>query len=180
MPKKQPPTDEEISLFRQEMSDVVPLLQNKVTPKKARRKPVPIKTLESERQVILDMMSDEYLHVDLESGEELFFARPGLQHKILRKLRRGQFQLTAELDLHGLNVEAARSALHQFLVDCIDENRKCVRVIHGKGLSSRHKGPVLKQMVNRWLRQRKEVLAFCSSIPAHGGTGAIYLLLRKG
>jgi len=173
------PDNDDFNLFRDSVSDVRQLKQDKVKPVHSRPKPVPRQTEASEKRVIVDMMSDEYEVADVESGEELLFIRSGLQSKVIRKLKRGQFSLQAELDLHGLNVEAARQSISEYLHSCQQEGYRCVRIIHGKGLSSKHKGPVLKQMVNRWLRQRKEVLAFVSAQPHHGGTGAVYVLLKK-
>ena len=98
---------------------------------------------------------------------------------MLRKLRRGQFQIGPALDLHGMTVATAREALTRFLHAARREGRSCVRIIHGKGNGSRHRGPVLKLKINHWLRQRDEVLAFCSARPVDGGTGAIYVLLRR-
>jgi len=173
------PDNDDFSLFRDSVKDVRQLKQDKVKPPPSRPKPVPRQTEASEQQVLADMMSDEFEAADIETGEELLFVRSGLQSKVIRKLKRGQFSIQSELDLHGLNVEAARQSISEFLHSCQEDGCRCVRIIHGKGLSSKHKGPVLKQMVNRWLRQRKEVLAFVSALPRHGGTGAIYVLLKR-
>jgi DNA-nicking Smr family endonuclease len=116
----------------------------------------------------------------METGEELFYCRSGLQHNVLRKLRRGHYAVEAELDLHGLRVAEARQALGTFLQNALERGIKTVRIIHGKGNGSLNKQPVLKGKVNHWLRQRAEVLAFCSARPVDGGTGAIYVLLRRG
>jgi len=117
---------------------------------------------------------------DLETGEELLFSRTGLQNRVLRRLRRGEYAIEAELDLHGLTRLEARQALSEFLHDCRARGCRCVRIIHGKGRGSQGKRPVLKQYVDHWLRQVDAVLAYCSAIPAHGGTGAIYVLLKRG
>ncbi len=116
---------------------------------------------------------------ELETGDELLFARPGLQNKVLRQLRRGQISVTAQLDLHGMNAPLARKALAAFLNRCQAEDHRCVRIIHGKGLNSEHKQPVLKQKLNIWLRLRDDVLAFCSAPRVDGGTGAAYVLLKR-
>jgi DNA-nicking Smr family endonuclease len=86
--------------------------------------------------------------------------------------------VAAELDLHGMTSELARSALREFMAECRRRDHRCVRIIHGKGRGSSNRGPVLKGKVNRWLRQRDDVLAFCSARPVDGGTGALYVLLR--
>jgi DNA-nicking Smr family endonuclease len=101
-----------------------------------------------------------------------------MQHNVLRKLRRGQFSISAELDLHGLRVEEARQALSHFLYHCRVNKKRCVRIIHGKGYRSANNQAVLKSKVNHWLRQHDDVLAFCSARAQDGGTGALYVLLR--
>jgi DNA-nicking Smr family endonuclease len=172
--------DSDSQLFRKQVGDVHPVSHDKIDFVKKKPKPYPIKGQEDEHQVIIDMMSDEFDSADIESGEELNYSKPGMPPKTLRKLRRGQFAIHAELDLHGMTVPAAREALAVFLHNCHQENLRCIRIIHGKGLGSSPKGPVIKTMVNKWLRQREDILAFCSAIPAHGGTGAAYVLLKKG
>ncbi len=127
----------------------------------------------------MDMMSEHFEPADWETGEELSYCRAGVQQAVLRKLRRGRFRVSAELDLHGMTVPRAREALVAFLRDARREGLSCVRVIHGKGNGSRHKGPVIKLKVNQWLRQREEIVAFCSALPVDGGTGALYVLLRR-
>lgn len=113
------------------------------------------------------------------AGDTLFFARPGLQQRIIRKLRRGQFSIGAELDMHGMIVREARNALTPFLINCRSRGIRCLRIIHGKGLSSRDGKPVLKMQLDHWLRQRLEVVAFCSARRNDGGTGAVYVLLKR-
>lgn len=112
-------------------------------------------------------------------GDGLWFARPGVQDATLRKLRRGYYSIGAELDLHGLRAEAARLALLEFIQTAHERRTRCVRIIHGKGYRSGPRGPVLKQKLNGWLRQRDDVLAFCSARIEDGGTGAVYVLLRN-
>ena len=127
-------------------------------------------------------MLQESLHSDvadpeLASGEELVFAREGIQSSVLRKLRRGQYHVQAEIDLHGLTVAEAKEALRGFLAHALDRHIRCVRIIHGKGLRSGHRGPVLKGTVNSVLRRIGPVLAFVSARQVDGGTGAVYVLL---
>lgn len=178
MSRKPPPADD-VALFRAHIGPVRRLERVRAEPRLRRPAPVPRQTLADERQVLIDLFSDEYHPAEHETGEELWFARPGLQHKALRKLRRGQFRVSAELDLHGMTVQVARQALSEFLQQCRTSDRRCVRIVHGKGNGSRHRGPVLKSMVNRWLQQRDEILAFCSAPPHDGGTGAVYVLLKR-
>lgn len=178
MAKKTPLSDEDQALFRAATSDVTPLMQERIPPFAPPPPPRPVQREADEQQVLLDMFSDTIDPSELETGEELLYCRTGVQHSVMRKLRRGQFSIATELDLHGLRVEEARLALGQFLHHCRQHHHRCVRIIHGKGNRSLKQQPVLKGKVNHWLRQRNEVLAFCSARPIDGGTGAIYVLLK--
>jgi len=111
-------------------------------------------------------------------AERQEFCRGSVPPRTWRRLRKGQLPVEEELDLHGFRVDAARGALASFLAECGQRDRRCVRVITGKGFGSRSSTPVLKAQVDRWLRLRDEVLAFCSTIARDGGTGAVYVLLR--
>lgn len=111
--------------------------------------------------------------------DRLLFLRPGLQRRLLLRLQRGRLAIDAELDLHGMTVNEARSALLAFLERCSQRQVRCARIIHGRGLNSPHGRPVLKRQVNHWLQQWQSVLAFCSAPHEDGGTGATYVLLRR-
>ena len=173
-----PEHDDAPELFRREMRDVRRIEGDRVAPQRRRPRAQPLKTLEAERQVLVDMLSDEHWPEDVETGEELVYLKPGLQSRLLQRLRRGHFAVNAELDLHGMNVAEARDALADFLRACALRDHRCVRIVHGKGRGSRHGRPVIKGKVDRWLRLRDEVVAFCSARPVDGGTGAVYVLLR--
>ena len=130
---------------------------------------------------VMAALLDEPLHPeDFESGDTLLYRGEGLQDSVWRKLRRGQFRLEAECDLHGLNRAHARLEVARFIARCQNERRRCVRIIHGKGNGSPNSGPVIKRDLDGWLRKRREVLAFCSARAHDGGFGALYLLLRAG
>ena len=172
-------SNDDSSLFRQAVGEVTPVSHDRVEPNRPPVRPLPRYTRADEEQVLADMLSDYFEPAELDTGEELYYVRPGLQNSVLRKLRRGQFRVSAVVDLHGMNVETARRTLVGFLAQARREHLTCVRVIHGKGKRSKHKGPVIKTKVNSWLRQRDEVLAFCSSRPIDGGTGAVDVLLRR-
>ncbi len=103
--------------------------------------------------------------------------RPQVQLGVLRRLRRGEYRVQREIDLHGLTVAEAKHALRQFLIDALEHEMRCVRIIHGKGLRSGHRGPVLKAAVNAVLRRTGAVLAYVSARQVDGGTGAVYVLL---
>ena len=171
-------SEEDSALFRKAIGNITKLEQDTIVLSKRKSKIKQQKT-EVEKITSQPLYDSEFEENHLERGDELFFAKPGVQKKILRKLRRGQIRIDEELDLHGMTVEMARNALQQFLVDCKEHSWRCVSIIHGKGISSDSKKPVIKNKVNNWLRQRDDVLAFCSSRQSDGGTGAIYLLLKR-
>jgi DNA-nicking Smr family endonuclease len=116
--------------------------------------------------------------VSSDSIEEIAFCRNMVSQRIFRKLRRGEFALEGEIDLHGMRLEEARSELKAFLSECAQRRLACVRVIHGKGARSGPAGPILKPSVQHWLARWDLVLAFVSAQPRHGGNGAVYVLLR--
>jgi DNA-nicking Smr family endonuclease len=115
----------------------------------------------------------------LETGDELSFKRDGIPDTVLKKLRRGEYVVDAELDLHGMNAADARNAMKDFLMNALSSHMRCIRIVHGKGRRSGPRGPVLKNLVNRWLRQIDAVVAFGSARPNDGGSGAVYVLLRN-
>ncbi len=172
-------TLEDQALFRHSVGPVKRLHHDRAEHVRKRPPPIPFSTLADERQVLEDMVSNAFDPFDLDTGEELYHCREGIQNAVFRKLRRGQFRVGAVLDLHGMTVSTAQQALTGFIRTARRQHITCVRIIHGKGNRSSHKGPVLKNKVNYWLRQRDDVLAFCSARPVDGGTGAIYLLLKR-
>jgi DNA-nicking Smr family endonuclease len=128
------------------------------------------------------LVLEEILHggadePELTAADPTLFARPGVPAATLRKLRRGQFRVQGELDLHGLSAEAAKLQLRDFLSAALQRNASCLRIVHGKGLRSGPRGPVLRQLVNTALRRTQQVLAFASARQVDGGTGAVYVLL---
>jgi len=176
-----PPNHEEAQLFQQAVEDVAPLpVPNRATISPPRLKPIPRQRKLDEQQVLRDSLSDP---IDIlesgETGEELFFTRPGIPKTALRKLKRGGWVIQAELDLHGMRSDEARLSLAGFLQHCARQDCRCVRIIHGKGLSSRNREPVLKHKLRHWLTQRDDVLAFCQARPVDGGSGAAIVLLKS-
>jgi len=170
--------DDDRQLFRKQMKGARPLKQDRVSHPPRRRKPVPQQRRRDEQEVIASLLSDDYDPAEIETGEELIYQRPGIQQRTWRKFRRGQFAIEAELDLHGRVVAEARELVNRFLNDAQAQGKRCVRIIHGKGLGAVDKLPVLKHKVNGWLRQKDAVMAFCSARPNDGGTGAVYVLLK--
>lgn len=175
--------DDAGSIFRQAVADASPLPTTDRHHERKKIKPPKPRMTEADNAEVLSQLLDpppEWLdNFDLSSGEELDYRFNGIQQSTFRKLKRGQFRVESELDLHGYTINTARDALSQFLLQCRNDGLRCVRIIHGKGWGSGNRGPVLKGRVDYWLRQRQEIIAFCSARPQDGGTGALYVLLRN-
>jgi DNA-nicking Smr family endonuclease len=125
-----------------------------------------------------ESMSDEFdVSTLLDVDDQMSFRRPGIGTDVTRKLRKGEWSIQGQIDLHGLRSDEARSAVGQFIRDAKRMGWRCVRVVHGKGLGSPGKEPVLKSKVQRWLVQKNEVLAFVQAKPSDGGAGALVVLL---
>ncbi len=169
--------EDEESLFMSEMAGVTPLKSdNKIKIRKKPKKPPQQYSSEGGDFVIDDVFSTAEMIEDC--PDILSFSRSGLQHKVLKKLRQGKNPVEQRIDLHGLTVEQTRAELFAFLGECEAAGIRHAIIIHGKGFRSKDK-PVIKPMVNRWLRAVDNVLAFHSAQPADGGNGAVYVLLKK-
>ncbi len=164
-------------MFRAAVRDVRPLRQPKPAPERPRRRPRAASRRADEARVLAESLTLDSTELDVESGEELAWRREGVSESTLRRLRRGHFAVRDELDLHGMTQDEARVALTAFLAEAGRQESRCLRIIHGKGRGSGHRGPVLKSAVNRWLRRHAAVRAFCSARWNDGGTGALYVLL---
>ncbi len=172
---------QERDLFRSAMAEVNPIEgEQRAQRPAAKPKPIPTQRLKDEAQLRQDMLSDHISDLEAESGEWLEFCRNGVQHATLKRLRKGQYSIQGELDLHGLTTAEAKSALIGFLDRARRQDWRCIRIIHGKGRGSPDQQPILKTRVNQWLRQWDGVLAFCSAPRHDGGTGALYVLLKRG
>jgi DNA-nicking Smr family endonuclease len=168
-------------LFRRAVAGVVPLPRSdRADIARPRPKPIAQQRQADEQQVLIDALADPWdWEAAVSTGEELFFSRPGVPTAALRKLRRGGWVIKGELDLHGHTGDEARVALAAFLNRCMLEDRRCVRIIHGKGHGSKNRLPVLKNKVRHWLMQREDVLAFCQARTVDGGAGAVIVLLKS-
>jgi DNA-nicking Smr family endonuclease len=141
--------------------------------------PVAVQRQRDEQAALREALSDEFdASTLLDTDEHLSFRRRGIGPDVTRKLRRGDWRIQRDIDLHGLRIEAAREALGAFIREVHRQGLRCVRVVHGKGLGSPGKTPVLKSRVHGWLIQKNEVLAFVQAMPAQGGAGALVVLLR--
>jgi DNA-nicking Smr family endonuclease len=172
------PEDEE---FRRATRDVEPLsAPRRVRLARAPAAPVPEQTRRDERAALEESLAGPRSIDDaIESGEELAFLREGLSRQLLRKLRGGHWVVQDELDLHGMNRVQAGASVSEFLRSCRAKHLRCVRIVHGKGLGSKNREPVLKGKLRKWLPVRDEVLAFCQAPAADGGAGAVLVLLKS-
>jgi DNA-nicking Smr family endonuclease len=182
IPEDEPAQEDtdEIRLFRDAVRGVRPLKSRAPLPRPPRVRPKARFTRADRAAVLKESLDGGLADPEVASGEELVFRRPHVQPQLLRRLRRGEFRVQREIDLHGLTVAEAKQALRMFLVQALEQHAHCVRIVHGKGLRSGHRGPVLKSAVNAVLRRSGAVLAFVSARPVDGGTGALYVLLEDG
>jgi len=179
MAKHSKTSTEDSDLFRRSIGPVRKLSSDRAPPGKKRPAPRPRARPAQDRPAVAGGFADSLPADEVGASDVLFFARPGLQKRLLLRLRRGQLQTGDELDLHGMTAAAAQNTLARFLAQSRERRLRCVSIIHGKGYGSKNSAPVLKNKLNNWLRQDPDVLAFCSSRPDEGGTGAVYVLLRS-
>ena len=182
MKKQRPPTEptpEERALFREEVEDVVPLVHDRVEHKLPLPLAIPRQREMDEILALAESLEAAPFEVMLEGGDELAFARNGIPKLVLRDLRAGRWVSQAQLDLHGLNRDQARAEMSQFIAMALTLGLRCVRIIHGKGLRSPGREPVLKELVRNWLANRKEVLAYAQTRASEGGGGAVTVLLKR-
>ena len=174
-------SDDDPEIFRRAIDGAKPLRTDPRVPE-PRKKPPPMarfsradeeKALEESLEVDIDTM-------EAANAESMRYHRPHVGKRTMSKLALGKYAVQAEIDLHGMSVAEARPRLADFIDYSLKQGLTCVRIVHGKGLGSGHRGPVLKSAVNRWLRKWDSVLAFVSARQVDGGTGAIYVLLDRG
>ncbi len=170
--------DEERELFRKAMRGVKPLLPEVVRVPAIRRRPAPRARFARADQLAVLRESIGPPDPDILPGDSLEYRREGVPATLLRRLRRGELRIEGEIDLHGMTEAAGTAALRGFLAEAASRDQHCLRVVHGKGLRSGHRGPVLKLAVHRLLRRLDAVLAFTSGGLRGGGTGATLLLLE--
>jgi DNA-nicking Smr family endonuclease len=140
---------------------------------------VPVQSHLNDHAVLAELAGDPSGRDDFyDTGEDETYLRPGVGPDVLRKLRRLEWSIRAELSVRRMTQDEAQAALAVFLRECMDRGLRCVRVIHGKGHRSPNREPVLKRRVKGWLARRDEVLAFCQAPPAAGGGGALIVLLK--
>ena len=172
-------TEAERNLFTRAVGKVAPIAnQERVWSPPQRPSTRPLQQDLDDEAVMHESMSDEFdISTLLDVDDQLSFRRPGIGTDVTRKLRKGEWSIQGQIDLHGLRSDEARNAMGQFIRDAKRMGWRCVRVVHGKGLGSPGKEPVLKSKVQRWLVQKNEVLAFVQAKPSDGGGGALLVLL---
>jgi DNA-nicking Smr family endonuclease len=172
--------EDEVALFREAVRDTTPIRPASRIPRVGELPPpLPVQSLLDGHDTIAESLDGDLpSEQSAETGQESSYLRAGLGRDVLRKLRRGHWVVQDVVDLHGLNRQEARLSLAEFLRACLRRGLRCVRVVHGKGLRSPGKEPVLKGKVRVWLLKRDEVLAFCEAPENQGGSGALLVLLK--
>ena len=170
----------DIDEFRRAMQGTKPLQHDERVPvEKPKPKPRATFSKADEKDVLMESLADDIDTIEHGYGAALRFHRAHVGKRTMRKLQKGGYSVQAEIDLHGMTLEEAKPRLADFIDYSASQGKLCVRVVHGKGLGSGDRGPVLKNAVNRWLRKWDCVLAFVSTRQVHGGTGAVYVLLQR-
>ena len=178
--EQQEKLEREANIFRASIGEVKPVAGSaRLSPSVPRPLLIARHRIADEEAALQESLSDDFsVETLMETDEALSYARSGIGADVLKKLRRGEWVTQGQLDLHGLRTEEAREAVGQFLRSAIKQGKRCVRIIHGKGLGSVNNVPVLKNKVRNWLVQKDEVIAFCQARAADGGSGALMVLLR--
>ena len=173
-------SDDESNLFRRSISGAKPLKSGERVPE-PKKKPAPKARFAraDEKKALEESLEADIDTIESANHENMRFHRQHVGRRTMRKLARGKYAVQAEIDLHGMTVAEAKPRLADFIDYSVKQNHLCVRIVHGKGLGSGDRGPVLKSAVSRWLRKWDSVLAFVSARQVDGGTGAVYVLLQQ-
>jgi len=173
-------SDDDDDLFRNAVSGAKPLrTEDRVEIPKRRPKPKARFTRADEKKALRESLEGDIDTMERGNADSMRFSRPSVGRRTMRKLSRGRFSVQAEIDLHGMTVAEAKPRLADFIEYSAQQGLLCVRIVHGKGLGSGDRGPVLKNSVFHWLRKWNTVLAFVSARQVDGGTGAVYVLLQQ-
>ena len=175
--------DDEKNLFKEAVRNVKPLkIKSKtIEAQSSAPKPKPIanKFLEDEKKVLLDSLSDDYIYEDGMLEDGLLFLSPGHSPDIIKKLKKGYWVVQGSIDLHGMVSQEAKSYIVDYIHQCKKKHIRCIRIIHGKGIGSKNKEPVLRNKVKNWLAQKDEVIAYAQAPKHDGGSGAVIVLLKE-
>lgn len=175
--------DDDFSLFQAQLRGVKPIKVDQADTGKAKLDRAQLAKLRQnasvrEHSTKVDGLSDQFV-IDVGPEDPLHWAANGMQEGQMRKLKLGQIAFDGSLDLHGMSVEKARDTLWEFLAEACKLEVRCVRITHGKAVRMDGRKPMIKSHVNTWLRQHPQVLGFTSCQPKHGGTGAVYVILKR-
>ena len=175
--------NDESDLFSDEMDGVAPLKKKNKVHLPARKMQTPGHLVRRLAAVTEKAVDDNHLATDqveiLSSNDVLEYKKDGVQNAVYKKLRMGKCPIDARLDLHRMTVEDARKEVFRFIQDCMKYDLRTVIILHGKGDRNPDKKAVLKSYLAKWLPDLDDVMAFHSAQIHHGGTGAVYVLLRK-
>mgnify|MGYP006108663539 FL=1 len=173
--------DDEENLFREAVKNVKPLKIKSKTIEIIGNKPKPIakKFLEDEQKVLVDSLSDDYIYEDGDLENGLLFLRSGHSPDIIKKLKKGYWVVQGSIDLHGMISQEAKSYIVSYIQECKKKHIRCIRIIHGKGIGSKNKEPILRNKVKNWLAQKDEVIAYAQAPRHDGGSGAVIVLLKE-
>ncbi|MEM1080966.1 MAG: Smr/MutS family protein [Pseudomonadota bacterium] len=178
-----PADEDDLNLFQKAVGPVRRMHSDRADTRPAPIKPRP-RMREADEAQVLQELSEAHPELDatlawLETGEELMWHRPGIQRRVLQRLRRGHWRVQDEMDLHQMNVDAASRSIRIFIQAALDRGLSCIKIIHGKGLRSGKDGPRLKALTARLLSRHAAVIAFATAPKTDGGTGAVYVLLKQ-
>lgn len=169
-----PVAPEDAALFRDAIGEVRRIEAEAAVPERPRPEPEARRFAQDEAEALVESRSPG---TETGDGELVAWRKPSLDERVLRQLKRGEFSISDEIDLHHLRAAEAEALLKRFLNEARGGFHPCVRIVHGKGLRSEG-APVLKQIVDRVLRQRGDVIAFASAPQGQGGSGAVLVLLE--
>lgn len=173
-------SDDESDLFRRSIDGAKPIKSGPRVPEPKKKPPPKARFSKAdEEKALQESLEADIDTIESANHENMRYHRPHVGKRTMRKLARGKFAVQAEIDLHGMTVAEAKPRLADFIDYSVKQNHMCVRIVHGKGLGSGNRGPVLKNAVSRWLRKWNAVLAFVSARQVDGGTGAVYVLLQQ-
>ena len=173
--------DEDKNIFQEAVKNVKPLKikSNTIEPSASKPKPIAKKFLEDEKKALLDSLSDDYIYEDGDLENGLLFLRSGHSPDIIKKLKKGYWVVQGSIDLHGMISQEAKSYIIDYIQECKKRHLRCIRIIHGKGIGSKNKEPVLRNKVKNWLAQKDEVIAYAQAPKHDGGSGAVVVLLKE-
>jgi DNA-nicking Smr family endonuclease len=171
MSRKQPSMDDIIGGVRR-------IKQDRITPYRKPLDATPKQRLLDNQRVLEELLQASDETTTFESGDEISYLRDGYSSRLLKKLRRGDYVIQDELDLHGLVATDAKLETHGFINECAADKVRAIRIIHGKGHNSAGRKPVIKNMLLGWLNKNQHVIAVCTAPANDGGTGAVYVLLN--